>query len=175
MTHINETNAKVRAEKEQDNLKKIKGVLHVDFDSGHDFGIESHTSVITEDMTKQEQRQHYIKLLEGFDYIPKKSCSFKIMVLTGMVDYYAWFSFDRQHGGWYGSFKRKHKTIISAREHHKLDRGRGYPNPFVFIATVVNQKLKEYNFRHTRYKDTTDIAFMKNLWTQLSKIKNESL
>ena len=121
------------------------------------------------------ERQHLIKLLEEFDYIPKESCHFKIMVLMGMVDYYAWFSFDKQYGDWHGSFNREHKSIISVTEHHKLDKVRGYPNPFVFIATVVYQKIKEHNFAHKRCQDTTDIAFMKDLWAELSKIKNEGV
>ena len=150
-------------------LKKLK-VVHIDYDSGHDFGILSQTVGIREDMTEQEQRQHLIKLLEGFDFKPDKNRGYAFEV-TIDHDYdnenrrFVRFVKGLGETKWQADILEQENIIID--QYIEID---SY-NFFIFITQLVIHKADNNDPEY----DTNDITFMKDLWAELSKIKNGSL
>ena len=233
MTHIHETNAKVRAEKEKgegdcryvpvnwdrlkkgdrvyDTREKIMGVVEYRvvnficvkyFDRKHHRGVFDKSTAVKfllivtdidegwekkqalnehlappvlaeKEQEPKDERQYYLKLLEGFDYIPKKEVKFSVVVTKNDGKDKR---FDKT--GVEYSFKKRNWKIRDLHWHFSyMFYGEEYGN----YGNTGNIP-KEYNiFTYSimtlifNYNKVDDIAFMKDLWTELSRIKNESV
>lgn len=122
-------------------------------------------------MTDQEQRQHYIKLLEGFDFRPSKNRGYAFEVT---IDH----DFDNENRRFVQFEKPLGKTrwqanIVEQEDilRDEFNEVEGY-NLFIFVTQFVLHQLHDID--EPKY-EVDDITFMKDLWTELSKIKNESL
>ena len=122
------------------------------------------------------ERQHYIKLLEGFDFRPPKGCKIVIPFETEKDVWHAVFS-KAEHQGDFKLWKfNLHYTEENVPENTDIDSDLTLIEPpKEMFGSNYNLFISVVSYFVMYCGDFDDIAFMKDLWTQLSKIKNESL